>query len=156
MRLQRPATAALAVTLLAAIVLTGCGGDDNGDPSPDVLGRQLADQYMSILVSNDRTALERFLFPTFQIQRADGTYADRQQYLDDHPQITSYTLGDEVIARREGDLLTIRWSVVLQATLDGRPVGTHEAPRLSVFTKADGRWQLVAHANFNPPPAADQ
>ena len=51
---------------------------------------------------------------------------------------------------QDADVLTVRWTVVVDAVLNGQKYGTEEAPRLSSFVWVDGRWRLLTHANFNP------
>lgn len=118
---------------------------------PNATGRELAAQFIDILKRKDRDALGKFLAGAFQIQRADGTSADRTEYLAADINISSADLGDEVEAIQEGNTLTVRWSVKLKETVDGKPTSEVFAPRLSTFIWEGGAWALLSHANFNPP-----
>jgi len=114
-------------------------------------GRALAEQFIDILKRKDRDALAAFLAGAFQIQRADGTSADRAEYLTADINISSSELGPEVEGIQEGNTLTVRWSVKLVETVNGKPTSEVFAPRLSTFIWEGGTWALLAHANFNPP-----
>lgn len=116
---------------------------------PDATGRELALRFIEILRAKDRDALAAFLAAPFQIQRADGTSATREEYLDAEINISSFELGPDVHAVQSGGVLTVRWSIRLVETIEGRPTGTGLAPRLSTFVWDAGQWKLAAHANFN-------
>jgi len=116
---------------------------------PSATGRELVTRFIEILKNKDRTALEGFLAEAFQIQRADGSAANRDEYLNAEISISSFELGPNVVAVQSGGTLTVRWSIKLVETIDGQPTGTGEAPRLSAFIWADGTWKLLSHANFN-------
>lgn len=118
---------------------------------PNATGRELVTRFIEILRNSDRAALGDFLADAFQIQRADGTSASRDEYLNAEISISSFEIGPTVDAVQAGDTLTVRWSIKLQETIDGRPTGTSEAPRLSAFVWQNGTWRLLSHANFNPP-----
>lgn len=116
---------------------------------PEAAGRELVVQFIEILRAKDRDALAGFLAAPFQIQRADGTSADRDEYLAADINISSFELGPEVEAVQSGGVLTVRWSIKLVETIEGRPTGTGLAPRLSTFVWERGVWKLASHANFN-------
>lgn len=116
---------------------------------PSATGRELVTKFIEILRNKDRTALEGFLADAFQIQRADGTAANRDEYLNAEISISSFELGPNVTAVQSGGTLTVRWSITLVETIEGQPTGTGEAPRLSAFVWDGGTWKLLSHANFN-------
>jgi ketosteroid isomerase-like protein len=57
---------------------------------------------------------------------------------------------DDVVATADGDVMVVRYLLVISETIDGEPV-TRQAPRLTVFRQQDGRWLVAAHANFATP-----
>jgi ketosteroid isomerase-like protein len=92
-------------------------------------------------------ALSAVLAPEFQIQRANGTGHDRAAYIDGGAaQLAEFSASD-LIATRYEDILVVRYTLVVSETIDGQPV-ERTAPRLTVFRYDDGRWLVVAHANF--------
>lgn len=157
-RRLRPLAVALAavVALGSLAAATGCSPDNGSDAVPvvkdvDETGRELATKFLSILESGDTAALDAFLDPTFQLQRADGTGATKAEYLADPAQVKSFDLGEDLRAQWNGSVLTVRYSIVVQAVVDGNEFGAGRAPRLSTFVWRDGSWRLASHANFNLP-----
>lgn len=118
---------------------------------PAATGRELASQFITILKNKDQAALVDFLAAGFQIQRADGSGADRAQYLATEINISSFEMGKDVTAVQDGATLTVRWSLMLDETINGVSTGKAEAPRLSTFVWENNGWRLLSHANFNPP-----
>lgn len=91
--------------------------------------------------------LSAVLAPEFQIQRANGTGHDRAGYIDGGAaQLAEFSASD-LIATRYEDILVVRYTLVVSESIDGQPV-ERTAPRLTVFRYDDGRWLVVAHANF--------
>jgi hypothetical protein len=106
---------------------------------------------MTLLQNQDTAGLDSFLAPAFQLQRADGSGAAKADYLTKLPTIKSFTLGPDVEAVQDGDLLTVRWQLETDEVANGQSLGLGEAPRLSTFVWRDGRWQMLSHSNFNLP-----
>ena len=75
------------VTILSALpIVSGCASDDADSAiptlaDPNATGRELATEFVTILQSGDRAALDAFLDESFQIQRADGSGGNRVDYL---------------------------------------------------------------------------
>ena len=120
---------------------------------PNTTGRELVLRFAEILQSKDRVALAAFLAGAFQMQRSNGTSTDREEYLALDVNLTNFALGEELEAFQELNALTVRWSVKVVQTVDGKPVSEVFAPRLSTFIWEKGAWRLLSHANFNPPVA---
>jgi hypothetical protein len=151
-RVANPTLRILAPLLLLLLTLplfAACNSGSAEDSDPEALGRELTTRFLEILKEEDREKLGDFLAPAFQIARADGTSLDRAAYLANPARVNSYTIGENLSARRDGDLLTVRWTIAVDELIDGKPVPTAPAPRLSVFQRTDGKWKLLAHANFN-------
>lgn len=133
-----------------AISLSACSEPERlADPS--TTARELVTEFLTILSTEEAPGLDDFLADGFQLQRADGTGATKVEYLANHAVVESFELGDEISAVQSGDLLTVRWTVVVEEAVSGQPLSRQEAPRLSVFVRDDGEWHLLAHANFNLP-----
>ncbi|MFZ9627861.1 MAG: nuclear transport factor 2 family protein [Ilumatobacteraceae bacterium] len=148
---RRPIRIAAGLVLALGLSLSACSSDTETLADPAATGRELATEFLTILQSGDHDALADFLADGFQIQRADGSGANRDEYLAAPATVDTFELGDEVTAVQQGDLLTVRWSVVIDESTNGQQLGSDEAPRLSVFVHEDGEWKLLAHANFNRP-----
>lgn len=175
-RAAAPPTTAAAVTVTTAdgaepedgaTTTTGATGTSTtvtttaprpGDPDapladPATTGRELAQRFLDILTQRDPgPALEEFLSPSFQLQRANGTYADREEYLDAPSSVVRATiLPDGFRAYQDGAVLTVRFSVDIAETVAGASLQSRQADRLAVFRRGTDGWKLVAWANFNPP-----
>lgn len=157
---HRPLRAAFAVIVAVGTlaVVAGCSSDNASDAVPvvkdvQVTGRELATKFLTILQSRDAAALEAFLDPTFQIQRADGSGATKVEYLADPAQVQTFELGKDLSAQWSGSVLTVRYGIVVNAVVNGKEASKSEAPRLSTFVWHDGSWFLASHANFNLPAA---
>lgn len=152
----RVATAGLAVLVGLAVWLTACGDDDAVAPAAaraDVTGQQLAEKYMRLLQQKDTEQLDSFLSEAFIVARADGSTATKEQYLKDFPDLRSYIVRG-VTARQDGPVLTVKWELVTDETVNGQTYRRDPAPRLSTFLWDGDEWRLVSHANFNTPAAA--
>jgi hypothetical protein len=148
---------------LAAIlaVVTACGdssgSDDASDPasSPSstapaqVSDEELISEFFELLQARDYAGLDDYLSPAFQLQRSDGSHATKEEYLENPSVVEDFDIV-EVEGTRVGDVRVIRSSFVAIETINGRPVSTEPAPRLSTFVWNGNRWQIVSHANFVP------
>ena len=138
---------------VAVVALTGCSTvQPSSAPSladPNTTGRELSTQFLTLLKSGDSAGLEAFLAPAFQIQRADGSGETKSEYLADPASITSFELGPELTAVQDGSLLTVRWQLATNETINGEKLATGMSPRLSTYVWSNGAWRMVSHANFN-------
>ena len=154
-RSVRIAVALVAVLVVALVVGAGpAGASSRTAPKlkdPAVTARALVTEYLTILQREDTAALAKFLAPAFQLQRADGTGADKREYLADPATVTAFTIAETLTARQDGDVLTVRWGVGVDSVINGAVQASGTAPRLSTFVWRDGRWRLVSHGNFNRP-----
>jgi hypothetical protein len=118
--------------------------------SPPVkTAKSLVTRFFTLIRRKDVAGLRGFLSLAFQIQRADGSSADKAQYLKNLPDVTSFKLSS-FAATQAGPVLVTRYLANTTGTVDGKPFTPGPAPRLSVFTWNGRAWRLVAHANFNP------
>lgn len=118
---------------------------------PARTGRALATEFLTVLQQGDAKGLAAILAPNFQVARADGTHADRSQYLANPAKVSSFVISDDLTARQDGRTLSVRWGVLISEQINGETFTNVEAPRLTSFVWRQGRWQMVSHANFNPP-----
>ncbi len=130
------------------------GSDQFGSPleDPVATGRELAQRFLDILSAPDpRPRLEAFLSPAFQLQRSNGTFANKAEYLDAPATVARFTIAEDSFrAYQDGRTLVVRFSVEIQETIDGQEQRVTKADRLGVFQRGPDGWQLVAWANFNP------
>jgi len=141
------------VGAVVALVLTAASAQAAPRPSSpqmaqrDVANAVLAAEFLRINQAGDGVALRRLLSPDFLLQRSDGTYLTRAQYLLRPSKIEAYELSD-VVGTRTGDVRVIRYTLVATIEIDGKQISHDPAPRLSAFVWRGGAWRLIAHANF--------
>jgi len=145
-------------TLVAAalVVVIGFAGPAHAATAPRLKdpaaeGRRLSTEFLTLLQRGDTRGLAKFLDPTFQIQRTDGSGADRGEYLANPVKVTTFTIDPVLEARQRGDVLTVRWGVDVDSTIDGVSQRAGVAPRLSTYRWTANRWRMTSHANFNVP-----
>jgi hypothetical protein len=112
-----------------------------------VSDERLAAEFLRINLASDRIALQRFLAPGFLIQRSDGTFLTKEQYLTRPSRIDAFRLSD-VRGTRTGDVRVVRYTLVATIGIDGKEVSQDPAPRISTFVWREGAWRLLMHANF--------
>lgn len=161
--MTRRAAGLVLTVLIAAAATAGCsdsdGARDSGTDAPELsdpaaTARTLVTDWLTALRDEDSDAIAEALAPNFQIQRADGSGTDRAGYLADPAVVEDFRIADDITARQDGDTLTVRWSLEVSETIDGRQYDNVRAPRLTAFVWRDGAWQILAYGNFNPPSAA--
>ncbi|MBU6363192.1 MAG: hypothetical protein KGQ95_03120 [Acidobacteria bacterium] len=157
---------ALAVTIsavaVAVVAAVGAGSSDATGATvdrpapkrlanPDTTATQLLSRFLGALAADDEVKLGSLLSPAWMIQRANGTWANRAQYLAAMPDVRQYQIVD-VMAQYAMPTLVVRSRTATQEMTAGGALSTSPlAPRLSTFTWQDGRWRMTSHANFNPP-----
>lgn len=146
---------ALAVAVVALVMAPGAtGAPVSGRPAPQSsnptgTAKQLVNQFFVLLAHKDRAGLQRFLSPAFQVQRADGSGAEKKDYLANLATINQFHITQLRATRADGTLV-VRYLARVEGVVNGKPYTPGPAPRLSVFVWNGKRWQLAAHANFNP------
>ena len=119
--------------------------------NPDTTATQLLNRFLGALAADDQAKLGALLSPAWMIQRANGTWATRSQYLAAMPDVRQYQITG-VMAQYAAPTLVVRSQTATQEpNAAGELVASRLAPRLSTFTWMDGRWRMTSHANFNPP-----
>jgi Domain of unknown function (DUF4440) len=138
------------------LTLSSCGS------SPDAAGRsapqlanpastaeELVNRFFALVAHKDRAGLETFLSSAFQVERADGSGSEKKAYLTKLATIQEFHI-TRLRATQAGGTLVARYLADVKGRVNGKPYTPGPAPRLSVFAWNGQRWQLVAHANFNP------
>lgn len=113
-------------------------------------GRALMTAYSQLLVDKDKPAIAKLLSSAFQIQRADGSHANRAQYLAKLPDLRAFSFADVTQARANG-LVTVRMEATATLFVNGAMYSPTPAPQMTVFGWQGDRWLLVAQGNFNLP-----
>jgi hypothetical protein len=146
---------ALALAVLALVMAPGAtatrvtGRQALQGSNPAITAKQLVNHFFVLLAHKDRVGLQRFLSPAFQVQRADGSGAEKKDYLANLATINHFHI-TQLRATRVDGTLVVRYLAQVEGVINGKPYTPGPAPRLSVFVWNGKRWQLAAHANFNP------
>ena len=152
MRLSR---LVLLACVVASVPATGLApAQAAGRPAPKLAdpraaAKPLVIRFFVLLAHRNRPGLERLLSPAFEVQRADGSSSGKAGYLANLPVVKRFYLSD-LAATQSGPVLVVRYLARVEGLINGKPYTPGPAPRLSVFVWNGERWQLAAHANFNP------
>jgi hypothetical protein len=139
--------AALTISLAPAATSATQPAPHYANPNP--AAKRLVHTFFTLLQHRDVAGLKRFLAPSFQVQRADGSASGKSGYLAAIPSVLSFTIS-HVVGTQSGGVIVVRYRVVARGLINGKPYTPGPAPRLSVFEWNGSDWQIVAHANFNP------
>jgi uncharacterized protein DUF4440 len=144
----------IALALLSLILAAGASGSravgcSAPPPANSTTASQLVNRFFVLLEHKDQAGLQRFLSPGFQVQRADGSGAAKKDYLANLATINRFQI-TQLRATRADGALVVRYLAQVEGVVNGKPYTPGPAPRLSVFVWNGKRWQLAAHANFNP------
>ena len=146
---------ALAFVMLALVGVPAASGiAAKGRPAPHPANptstaKQLVNRFFVLLANKDRARLEHLLSPGFQVQRADGSGAGKKEYLANLATINHFQI-TKLQATLADSTLVVRYLAQVEGVVNGKAYTPGPAPRLSVFAWNGSRWQLAAHANFNP------
>jgi hypothetical protein len=145
-------------TFAVLTMLVGCSTSQSTAPTlenPSLTARQLLTTWLTTLQSEESVA--DIIAPNFQLQRADGSGVNREEYLANQASVSEFVIGEEIFAYQSGQTLTVRWKILVSEEIDGVLYENVDAPRLTVFEWIDGAWLIVGYANFNPviPNASD-
>lgn len=120
------------------------------DTADEAIAQDLVEHFYSLLQRQDVEALDAFLDPAFQEARANGTTANKQQYLATTPDVGAYRLSDFHVTRA-GDALIARYTFDGREMIDQQLYLSDPRQRLSVFVLDGDSWKLIAHANTATP-----
>ena len=144
---MRHLCAMAAVAALVLVVVPAASASQTA--TPEETARPLVVKFFKLIRDRDVAGLVTFLSPAFQVQRADGSGAGKAEYLDRLPIVRKFTLAN-LKATRAGATLVVRYLATVEGLVNSKPYTPGPAPRMSVFHWTGKRWQLAAHANFNP------
>jgi hypothetical protein len=144
----------LALGVLTLLFAPGASSAAASKPAPRLAhptrtATRLVNEFFTLLEHKDHAALQQFLSPAFQVQRADGSSAEKSAYLANLATIDNFQLA-KLRGTQAGATLVVRYLATVEGLVNGKPYKPGPAPRLSVFDWNGKLWQLAAHANFNP------
>ena len=142
-------TRPLALAVVALLLAFAAPATAKLGPNPT--NRQLATEFLRLLKAKDMAGLRGFLSPAFLLQRSDGTFLNKQQYLAKPAEVSAYKVTN-VHGTRTGDVRVVRYTAETDQRINGKQVTGEPVPRLSTFIKVGRTWQIVSHANFTPIP----
>ena len=149
-RPMRRVLAAVVLLLVLATPAFATAAQASKVKDPDQTAAQLAKKFVGLVARHDEAGLRKFLSSAFIIQRADGSFYTKSDYLEHLPTVGKFEINN-VAAKLTGSVLVARFDLTVTAVTNGVPQSTTPAPRLSTFVRDHGRWQLAAYANFNTP-----
>ena len=104
--------------------------------------------FFAALQAGDLVALDQLLSPAFQLVRADGSTADKAEYMANPATMNSFDLTDFVVSR-DGDVIVARFNGATEEVIDGKSYGGTPAPRFAIMVKEGDTWQIAGQVNFN-------
>lgn len=137
----------LVVSLVTIFMLVGATVALAAVDSFDVSDEELVDEFVRLLYEKDMEGLEAFLSPHFLLQRPDGAFHGKEDYLRNPVHIEEYIITD-IVSRRVDNVRVIRYNLSAVESIDGVWIPTDPMPRLSTYIWTGERWQLLGHANF--------
>lgn len=153
---------AMVVVLSAAVV--ACSSSDTADPettngttidTTDVaIATQTQNEFFTAISAGDTAALDAVLSDAFQLVRADGSHATKDEYLANPASIDDFALSDFDVTRT-GDTIVARFTGSVTETIDGQVYDRDPAPRFAVMVRNGDRWQIVAQVNLSTPAPQD-
>jgi hypothetical protein len=152
--IRRPLLVLFVTALALAATACNSAAPAGTSPAPSsedaaTVAQPLVNKLFQLLHDKDTTGMEAFLSPAFTLQRADGSSADKADFIQRPAEVDEFTISD-LAATQTGNVIVARYMADVVGTANGRPYSPGPAPRLSVFLWDGTDWQLVAHANFNP------
>jgi|GEM_PF-2597490 len=166
---SRPMSTALviaALTMTMAFGLAACGNKESLQATatsekkvtpapvledPSATGRELITKWLTALKDRDLESIEEQLAPNFQIRRANGSTANKEEYLKSPAVVTSFELSEKLVGLQHGQTLSLNWAIKVEETIGGITYSNSEAPRMTSFEWNTDKWQIVTYANFNAP-----
>ena len=157
---------AMVVVLSAAVV--ACSSSDTANPettngttngttndTTDVaIATQTQNEFFAAISAGDTAALDAVLSEAFQLVRADGSHATKDEYLANPASIDDFSLSDFDVTRT-GDTIVARFTGSVTETIDGQVYDRDPAPRFAVMVRNGDRWQIVAQVNLSTPAPQD-
>jgi hypothetical protein len=123
---------------------------DPADTEGRAFAERVQNEFFAALQNGDSTGLAALLSPAFQLVRADGSSADREQYLANPATLNSFELTDFSVTST-GDVFVARFLGKTAEVVSGVEYSRTVAPRFAVMKRAGESGQIVAVVNFNSP-----
>ena len=152
----RGVVAVLGCVLVVGLLVVGCGSSDGEQKAVDpaaqtapqqLTDRELASEFFRVLEERDMDELDAFLSPAFQLQRTDGSYVKKAEYLKNPSVVDTFELLD-VSGTRYGNTRVIRFVARTSAIINGKQTVNEPSPRLATYVWNGKRWQVVSYANY--------
>ena len=121
---------------------------DPASPEDAATAERVQNEFFGALQSGNAEALAALLSPAFQLVRADGSYADREQYLANPATMNSFALSDFAVTS-QGDVIVARFIGQTSEVINGVEYNREPAPRFAVMKRDGDTWKIVAQVNFN-------
>lgn len=152
---RKPVAALVCAFALLLAMSTFAGPADasvkNGILKGNPSNKTLANEFLLLLKAKNKPGLKNFLDKAFLLQRGDGSYLNKKEYIADPSIVDSYKIRN-IVATRQSNVRVIRYEANTVQTINGEAVPGGWVPRLSTYVKTNGKWTLISHANFLLPP----
>lgn len=148
--MRRIMTVAMVAVLSVAVV--ACSSSDTTDNV--AIATETQNEFFAAIAAADTAALDAVLSDAFQLVRADGSHATKDEYLANPASIDDFTLSDFDVTRT-GDTIVARFTGAVTETIDGQVYDRDPAPRFAVMVRNGDRWQIVAQVNLSTPMPQD-
>lgn len=136
---------------LSALAAPAQASPKNGILKGNPSNRVLASEFLLLLKAENKAGLRNFLDKSFLLQRGDGSYLNKKEYLADPSIVDEYRIRN-IVATRKGNVRVMRYEANTVQIVNGNEVPGGWIPRLSTYVKSKGKWTLISHANFLLPP----
>jgi hypothetical protein len=118
-----------ALTMTMAFGLAACGNKESLQATatsekkvksaprledPSATGRELITKWLTALKEGDIESIEEQLAPNFQIRRANGSTANKEEYLKSPAVVTSFELSEMLVGLQHGQTLSLNWGIKVE------------------------------------------
>ena len=146
--------AAAVIAILAVGPSVASTSPKSGIPAPQLTdptatGHRLSNRFFKLLRTKNIEGLQGFMSDAFQVQRANGTGANKTDFLANLPVVNNFVLSD-FQGTQAGPVLVIRYEANVEGVINGHPYTPGPAPRIASYVWNGLRWQIASNANFNP------
>lgn len=133
--------------LVSVVALGASSGASAAVSAYDATDEELVNEFLRLLQARDTAGLDAFLSPQLLLQRGDGTYVGKEEYLKNPAVVDEYSLAN-VVGRGVENVRVVRYELASIEWIDGVELTRDPVVRMSVFHWNGEQWQLLAHANF--------
>jgi len=142
-------------TLIAALLLILSAAGLRAEPATPPAtrtsqGEKMERQIWAEIKNKNWKAVESKIATGFQSVHQDGA-RDRAAEIALIKQLNASDISfTDFKSTTNGNDIVVTYMISVQETIDGKPLSTNPAPRLSVWRRAPSGWQWISHANLNP------